>query len=541
MKFFSRQTAVVWAALLAGSAAVRAAVSTETVTTIAVSTSSGMNAEIGVDSVNTHYAVFVDSHTELLKVARLENGSAAWTVTTVTSEKVGPRLDLAIAPNKVPHVVYLQTEDPAGVRHAQFANNVWTTDSVEEFDSTDTFVSIAVGTDNLPRVAFANHSKGELRFAYVSGSNWVVETAYGFIGGPLAMALTDDNFPRLFSVNDAGGKRYLTALRKNGSGPFEYKELVVGGIASPLRSVKKVGIAVDGSERIHVSYFNENTTGGLYYAKLIGDAWTTPTVVDSAAGAGVFSDIALNSQDEPRIVYYSTGVGFRTAVFTSAWAVSTVDSGALVGAGAGIAFQRFGYFVSAYFDGTAGSLKVATDLPRNLTMLGTILDNNNQPIPGATLQLTGMIKSRSVPVDSGTGSFSVGNLMVGNYTLTPSADGFQFNNSQLSFSPLSSNQAGLAFQGVATGIQTENTVFDPTKGGKVTFHYSVLDGHVSLRIRTLRGAPLRTVVDEEKSAGAHVAEWDGKDESGRPVASGVYLVLFNAPQFESIEKVVVVK
>jgi flagellar hook assembly protein FlgD len=152
-----------------------------------------------------------------------------------------------------------------------------------------------------------------------------------------------------------------------------------------------------------------------------------------------------------------------------------------------------------------------------------------------------MIKSQSVPVDSGTGSFSVGNLMVGNYTLTPSADGFQFDPSSLSISPLSSNKSGLDFMGVATGIQTENSVFDPTKGGKVTFYYSVLDGHVSLRIRTLRGAPLRTVVDEDKSMGAHMAEWDGKDESGRPVASGVYLVLFNAPQFESIEKVVVVK
>jgi hypothetical protein len=310
MKFFSRQMAVVGAALLAGSAAVRAAVSTETVTSVAVSTSTGMNAEIGVDSVNTHYAVFVDSHTDLLKVARLENGSTAWTVTTVTSEKVGPRVDLAIATNKVVHVAYLQTDSPAGVRHAQFANNAWTTDSVEEFDSTDTFVSIAVGTDNLPRIAFANHSTGELRFAAVSGSTWAIETAYGFVGGPLALALTGGNSPRIFSVNDAGGKRYLTALRKTDSG-FQYNELVVGGISSPLRSVKKVGIVVDGSDRIHVSYFNENTTGGLYYAKLIGDAWATPTVVDSAAGAGVFSDIALNSQDDPRIVYYSTGVGFE--------------------------------------------------------------------------------------------------------------------------------------------------------------------------------------------------------------------------------------
>lgn len=540
MRFFSRQGAIVLAALLAGSAGARAAVSTETVTSVAVSTTSGMNVEIGVDSVNTHYAVFVDSQTELLKVARLENGSTAWTVSTITSEKVGPRVDLAIAPNKVPHVVYLQTEDPAGVRHAQFANNAWTTDSVDAFDSTDTFVSIAVGSDNLPRIAYVNSEEAELRYAQVSGSLWVINTATDSIGGPLALALTESNDPRIFSVNDVGGKRYLTLLRKIGSAPFEALELVAGGISSPLRSVQKVGIAVDGSDRIYVSYFSETAGGGLRYTRVSGDTPST-AVVDSAVGAGIFSDIALDSQDNPRIVYFSTGVGFRTAVFSSAWSLSTVDAGDSIGVGAGLAFQRFGYFLSAYFDGTAGSLKVATDLPRTLTLSGTILDNNHQPIPGATLQLTGMIKSQSVPVNSGTGSFSVGNLMVGNYTLTPSAEGFKFDIPQMSFSPLSLNQSGLAFEGVASGIQLENNVFNPVKGEKVTFRYSVLEGHVSLRVRTLRGAPLKTLVDEEKTAGAYMAEWDGKDESGRPVASGIYLVLFNAPQFESIEKVVVVK
>lgn len=540
MSFFSRRWGVVWAVLLAGAAAGRAAVSTETVTSVAVSTTSGMNVEIGVDSQNTIYAVYVDSHTELLKVARLLNGSTAWAVTTVTNEKVGPRVDMAIGSNRVVHVAYLQTDAPAGVRHAQFSNNVWTTDSVEAFDSTDTFVSIAVGSDNLPRIAYVNPDEVEVRYAQISGSIWVPEAAYNFIGGPLALALTDDNDPRIFSVNDSGNDRFLTLLRKVGSASFQSLEIVTGGIASPLRSVQKVGIAVDSSDQIYVSYFSETAGGGLRYTRVSGDTPTT-AVVDSAAGAGIYSDIALDAQDDPRIVYFSTGVGVRTAVFSSAWASSTLDAGDSIGVGAGLAFQRFGYFLSAYFDGTAGSLKVATDLPRTLTLSGTILDNNSHPIPGATLQLTGMIQSLSVPVDSGTGSFSVENLMAGNYTLTPSAEGYQFDVPQMSFSPLSSTQSGLAFQGVATGIQLENNLFNPVKGEKVTFRYSVLEGHVSLRVRTLRGAPVKTVVDEDKSAGAHVAEWDGKDESGRPVASGVYLVLFKANRLESIEKVVVVK
>jgi hypothetical protein len=46
--------------------------------------------------------------------------------------------------------------------------------------------------------------------------------------------------------------------------------------------------------------------------------------------------------------------------------------------------------------------------------------------------------------------------------------------------------------------------------------------HVSLRIYDARGALVRTLIDADVPAGAHLAPWDGKDNNAGRVASGVY-------------------
>jgi hypothetical protein len=47
--------------------------------------------------------------------------------------------------------------------------------------------------------------------------------------------------------------------------------------------------------------------------------------------------------------------------------------------------------------------------------------------------------------------------------------------------------------------------------------------HVSLRVYDLRGRLVRTLVDEELLPGRHEVVWDGRDEEGRRVPSGLYL------------------
>jgi hypothetical protein len=49
-------------------------------------------------------------------------------------------------------------------------------------------------------------------------------------------------------------------------------------------------------------------------------------------------------------------------------------------------------------------------------------------------------------------------------------------------------------------------------------------GHARLRVYDVRGHLVRTLVDGPLTAGQHRLRWDGRAESGRPVASGVYVL-----------------
>jgi hypothetical protein len=54
-------------------------------------------------------------------------------------------------------------------------------------------------------------------------------------------------------------------------------------------------------------------------------------------------------------------------------------------------------------------------------------------------------------------------------------------------------------------------------------------GPVSLRVYTLRGELVRTLVAGDMQAGAHTLTWNGQDDQGRQAASGGYIVRFVAP------------
>jgi hypothetical protein len=55
------------------------------------------------------------------------------------------------------------------------------------------------------------------------------------------------------------------------------------------------------------------------------------------------------------------------------------------------------------------------------------------------------------------------------------------------------------------------------------------DGPVTLRVYTVRGQLVRTLLDQDMAAGPHALTWNGVDDQGRQAASGGYIVRFVAP------------
>jgi hypothetical protein len=66
-------------------------------------------------------------------------------------------------------------------------------------------------------------------------------------------------------------------------------------------------------------------------------------------------------------------------------------------------------------------------------------------------------------------------------------------------------------------------------------------GRVALAIYDVNGGIVRTLVNETRAAGAYELTWDGRDDNGQAVASGVYFYRLVAPQFTSTKKMVLLK
>ena len=76
-------------------------------------------------------------------------------------------------------------------------------------------------------------------------------------------------------------------------------------------------------------------------------------------------------------------------------------------------------------------------------------------------------------------------------------------------------------------------------GPRTTLSFAVpREGRVRLSIHDVEGRLVRTLVDERRPAGEHGVSWDGRNESGRPVASGVYLSRMEAGEVAVTQRIV---
>ncbi|HHD82866.1 MAG TPA: T9SS type A sorting domain-containing protein, partial [Bacteroidetes bacterium] len=59
-----------------------------------------------------------------------------------------------------------------------------------------------------------------------------------------------------------------------------------------------------------------------------------------------------------------------------------------------------------------------------------------------------------------------------------------------------------------------------------------------LSIYNALGQKIKTLVDQYQSPGIYTVYWDGTDDSGRVVSSGVYFYSLETPQFVRMRKMV---
>lgn len=65
--------------------------------------------------------------------------------------------------------------------------------------------------------------------------------------------------------------------------------------------------------------------------------------------------------------------------------------------------------------------------------------------------------------------------------------------------------------------------------------------HVLIKIYNTVGQEIKTLIDEKREAGFYQISWDGKDNSGKKVGTGIYIYQLKAEEFVAVKKMVMIQ
>lgn len=100
-----------------------------------------------------------------------------------------------------------------------------------------------------------------------------------------------------------------------------------------------------------------------------------------------------------------------------------------------------------------------------------------------------------------------------------------------------------AFKMGAEKAFTSSNVFRPEQGGTLDLGFKAdMDDHVTVRIFSVAGELVRPLLEMDVKGGVlYAASWNGKNDDGSVVASGVYIVSVRGKSIHTLKKVVVMK
>jgi hypothetical protein len=82
----------------------------------------------------------------------------------------------------------------------------------------------------------------------------------------------------------------------------------------------------------------------------------------------------------------------------------------------------------------------------------------------------------------------------------------------------------------------------PSRGAGTSFHFAMpRAGAATLALYDVAGRCVRTIVDGTLDSGVHVSRWNGRDESGRTLRPGMYLVRLRANGVQLTQRLTVIR
>ena len=83
--------------------------------------------------------------------------------------------------------------------------------------------------------------------------------------------------------------------------------------------------------------------------------------------------------------------------------------------------------------------------------------------------------------------------------------------------------------------------FNPVTRIQYSVYSRQTAAHTTVRIYNIQGQLVRTLVDQPKQAGSYQVVWDGKNQSGKDVGSGIYFCKLKVGDNSQTKKMVLIK
>ena len=255
----------------------------------------GCFSSIAFDSQNNMHISYQDATQDAFNLKYAYKGGGSWALENVDTDGVtGKYTSLAVGTNNVPQIAYQKTE--GGLLKYAKKSGGWNIQTVDQDDEyvTGRYTSIKLDSGGNPHIAYYEATNGLLMYARNTGGNWVIENPD-----------PDDNLGA-------------------------YPSLVL-----------------DDDDRPHITYYGaewDNGNGKLKYTYHDGTSWVLSTL-DNTAGMGRDSTIVLDGDGRPVVAYSDAA---QSLVKLLRWD----EEAPVAEAGSNIFLNQQG---RAYFDGSAST------------------------------------------------------------------------------------------------------------------------------------------------------------------------------------------
>ena len=212
-------------------------------------------------------------------------------------------------------------------------------------------------------------------------------------------------------------------------------------------------------------------------------------------------------------------------------------------------YDTYKWAVKAMYSGGAMSEPAFSNALAKIVMngniVGTVTKANGLPLAGATITATGGFTATS----STAGTYSM-SVPIGTYSVTASFGTFDplthdnitvtaNQNTTVNFDMnyVSNEDEIIAITATALNGNYPNP-FNPT----TTIRYELKDAsNVRLDVYNVKGQLVRSLVNTDQAAGAYRVVFNGRDDKGNPLSSGLYLYRFTAGKYRSTRKMMLME